>query len=79
MIFQTVTFKMIFLHRPRNSWDLNEVQFNRWQSSIERHVQHVLDCHLEHHDDQKPGEPKEKISFNGDHKYQRVMNLVFDT
>ena len=68
---------MLFIHRPRRSWDLDEIQFSTWQGAVERHVTHLLNAHLDAHDDQRPNEPKEKLTFNRSYHYEREMNLVF--
>ena len=69
---------MLFIHRPREPFDMGAVMFRQWQGSIEALVSHIVREHLEFHDDQKPGCDKSLIYFNGDGVHNTPLRMCYD-
>ena len=68
---------MLILHRPRVAWDLNNVEFDSWQATVEAMALHIINHHLEHHDDQLPDEDKSLICFNRNSFFDKEMRLLY--
>ena len=68
---------MLILHKPREPWNLDEIDFSLWQAAVEQHALHIINCHLDEHDDQLDGQDKNLIVFNQGHFHRRDMKLLF--
>ena len=70
---------MLILHKPREPWNLDDIEFNCWQQAVEQMMLHIINCHLERHDDQIPGQDQNLITFNREHFYDRELRLVYES
>ena len=68
---------MLILHKPRAAWNLTDVEFETWQSAVEALALHIVNTHLEMHDDQLPSEDRTLICFNRDHFFDKEMRLLY--
>ena len=68
---------MLILHKPRTAWDLSLIEFDTWQAAVESLMLHIVNNHLEHHDDQLPEEDKALICFNRDEFFSKEMRMLY--
>ena len=68
---------MLIMHKPRVPWDLGSVDFSTWQPFIEALVMHILEQHLDQHDDQQPDDDKTQFLFNREGFHTQEMRLLY--